>query len=253
MGLLKGKVAVVTGGSGGIGSETVRIFLREGAVVHYTGLNQKELDAMSAEFNVIATEAGTKVYGYVLEVSDEVACRKTINDVVTTSGKLDILINNAGLTQDSLFSKMTTEQWKRVIDVDLNSVFYLSQEAFKHMTSNPTGGAIVNMSSIVGRTGNFGQANYAAAKGGLLSFSKTLAREGARKKVRVNAVCPGFIDTPMTAAIPEKVKDGIIATIPMQLMGLPVDIANACLFLCSDMGRYVTGISLDVNGGMFMG
>ncbi|NIZ19300.1 3-oxoacyl-ACP reductase FabG [Entomospira culicis] len=246
MGLLDGKVAIVTGGSGGLGSETVRVFLREGATVHYTGLNQGELDAVQPTFS-------DKAIGHILNVAKEEDCRNFIKAVVAKSGKIDILINNAGITKDALFTRMTTDDWNAVININLNSIFHLTHEAFPHMKENAEGGSIINISSIVGRQGNLGQANYAAAKAGLIGFSRSIAREGARRKIRCNAVCPGFIDTPMTAVIPEKVKAGLVAQIPMQEMGLPKDIANACLYLASDMGRYVTGVALDVNGGMFMG
>lgn len=246
MGLLDGKVAVVTGGSGGLGSETVRVFLKEGALVHYTGLTQEEVDKVQPTFS-------ERAIGHVLNVVKEADCRRFIQDVFKESGSIDILVNNAGITKDALFARMSSADWNAVIDINLNSIFYLTNEVFPIMKNNSNGGSIINISSIVGRQGNLGQANYAAAKSGLIGFGRSLAREGARRKIRVNAICPGFIDTPMTSVIPEKVKESLIAQIPMQEMGQAKDIANACLYLASDMSRYVTGIALDVNGGMFMG
>jgi 3-oxoacyl-[acyl-carrier protein] reductase len=245
--MLKGKTVIVTGSGRGIGKGIAELMAKNGANV-VVG----DIDAASAETTAkeIIEKYGVKAKGIGGNVAKREDAKKMADAALELGeGKIWGLINNAGITRDSMLKKMTEDQWNLVMDVNLKGIFLCTQEAIQHMTE---GGSVVNISSIVGKAGNIGQTNYCASKAGVVGFTKALAKEYARKKVRSNAIQPGFIKTPMTDAIPEKVVNKLVATIPMQSMGMPEDIANAALFLLSDMAKYVTGTVIEVAGGMFM-
>jgi 3-oxoacyl-[acyl-carrier protein] reductase len=242
---LKGKVAIVTGGANGIGRETAFIFAEEGAHI------------MLADFDTIAgeeTAAQLREQGVeALFLKVDVSSRESVDQMVAAArekfGKIDILINNAGITQDAMLTKMTAEQWQKVIDVNLSGVFHCTQAVVPHMIEQGKG-KIINTSSIVGVSGNIGQTNYAATKAGVIGMTKTWAKELGRKGINVNAVAPGFVETGMVAKVPEKVISQMVAKVPLQRLGQPRDIANAYLFLASDESDYVSGTVLEVNGAL---
>jgi 3-oxoacyl-[acyl-carrier protein] reductase len=247
LGLLNGKTVIVTGAGRGIGKGIAEFCAKEGANVAIG-----DIDAPSAE--ATAKEIAEKFKVKTVGLAGNVAKREDVEKLVNAAkeigdGKLWGLVNNAGITKDSLLKKMTDDQWDAVMAVNLKGIYLCTQTAIQYMTE---GGSIVNISSIVGKAGNIGQANYCASKAGVVGFTKAVAKEYARNGVRLNAIQPGFIKTPMTDAIPEKVVEKLVATIPLAKMGLPDDIANACLFLLSDMASYITGSVIEVSGGMFM-
>lgn len=249
MKLLDGKNIVVTGAGRGIGKAIAETCAKEGANVVVVDIDAATCDATAKE---IGDKYGVKTIGIACNVAkrdDTVKLADTLK--IFCNGVLYGLVNNAGVTRDSTIKKMTEEQWDTVMAVNLKSMFLMSQSLLEMMTA---GGSIVNISSVVGKSGNFGQCNYSASKAGVVGFSKSLAKELAspKKNVRVNAIQPGFIKTPMTDAIPENAVQKLLAAIPMERMGQPEDIANACLFLLSDMSKYITGAVLEVTGGMFM-
>ena len=237
---LKNKVAVITGGARGIGLCCAELFVKEGAMVIVCDNAAPDTHLENTEY-------------YALNVTDRAACQKFFDDIVAKHGKIDILINNAGITRDAMTRKMSDEQWDAVIDVNLNGVFNLTRHVGPHMQQNGSG-AIVNISSVVGEGGNIGQANYSATKAAVIGLTKTWAKEFALKgaQVRVNAIAPGFIMTDMVKSIPQDVIDKIAAGITLGKMGQPEDIANAALFLVSDDSLYITGQVISVNGGMRM-
>jgi len=237
---LKDKVAVITGGARGIGLCCATLFAKEGATVVVCDNSAPESMPGNIEYRE-------------LNVVDRAACQKFFDEVIEKYGKIDILINNAGITRDAMTRKMTDEQWDLVIDVNLNGVFNLTRHVGPHMQQNGSG-AIVNISSVVGEGGNIGQANYSATKSALIGLTKTWAKEFSLKgsQVRVNAIAPGFIMTDMVKSIPQDVIDKIAAGIALGKMGQPEDIANAALFLTSDDSQYITGQVISVNGGMRM-
>ncbi len=245
--MLKGKSVIVTGSGRGIGKAIAEKCAENGANVVIADIDKDSAEATAKE---IAEKYGVKAKAVVGDVSkkenaDALAeAAKEIGD-----GKIWGLVNNAGITQDSMLSKMSEKQWDLVMAVNLKGIFLTTQSAIAHMTE---GGSVVNISSIVGKAGNIGQTNYCASKAGVVGFTKALAKEYARKSVRSNAIQPGFIKTPMTDAIPEKVVEKLVSTIPAQTMGMPEDIANAALFLLSNMSKYITGTVIEVAGGMFM-
>lgn len=243
---LQGKTAVITGGAGGIGWAAVRLFLAHGAQVVAADFNGE------AGRNLIETLEESKqpqVRFIETDVSDESSVQALIESVIAEYGCIDILINNAGITRDAMLSKMTTKQWKQVIDVNLSGVYYCTKHAAPHMTARGQG-KIINTSSIVGLQGNLGQTNYAAAKAGVIGMTKTWARELGYKGVCVNAVAPGFIATEMVAKMPEKVVSAMSEKVPLRRLGLPEDVAEAYLYLASDAANYVNGTVLEVNGGL---
>jgi 3-oxoacyl-[acyl-carrier protein] reductase len=248
MDLLRGKVAVITGGARGIGYEIAKVYLKEGAVVVYTDLSVETVDA---ELKKLADEAKTEVYGYSMNVSDEKSVVDGIKTIVEKHKRIDIFVNNAGITKDQLIFRMPKADWDAVIAVNLTGAFICSREVSNVMLKQKSG-SIINMASIVGKIGNAGQVNYSASKGGLIAMTKSLAREIAARQVRVNAIAPGFIKTAMTDALSDDQKKALSEQIPMKILGNPVDIANAALFLASDLSSYITGHVLDVNGGMLM-
>jgi 3-oxoacyl-[acyl-carrier protein] reductase len=246
---LAGKVAIITGGASGIGLETVRLFLQEGASVAMADYNDTAGNSALEQLKGELTEASDRLVFVKVNVADASSVESMVNTVVERFGTLDILINNAGITQDSMLSKMTLEQWHSVIDVNLNGVFYCTKYAAPHLVKKGKG-KIINTSSIVGVNGNVGQTNYAATKAGIIGMTKTWAKELGFKGVNVNAVAPGFIETGMTAAMPEKVLEMMQEKVPLRRLGLPSDIAQAYLFLASEESNYVNGTVLEVDGGL---
>jgi len=248
MKLLEGKTAVITGGSRGIGKGIAMRFAAEGASIALTNIidNEEFADALKE-----IKQFGVKARGYVSDASVYTDAENVIDQIVKDFGTVDILVNNAGITRDTLLMRMTEEQWDQVITVNLKSVFNLTKAAIKPMMKQKSG-SIVNMSSVVGVTGNAGQANYSASKAGILGLTKSVAKELGSRNVRCNAIAPGFILTEMTSKLPDDVKSDWISKIPLRRGGLPEDVANVALFLASDLSSYVTGQTINVCGGMVM-
>ena len=246
MKLLAGKTALITGASKGIGRKIAEVFAQNGANVAFTYLSSVEKgQALEKELE----QFGTKVKGYRSDASKFDEADKLINDIVADFGTLDIVVNNAGITKDGLLMRMTEENWDDVININLKSIFNVSKAASKVMMKNRKG-SIINMSSVVGVQGNAGQANYAASKAGIIGFSKSLAKELGSRNIRTNVVAPGFIRTEMTDVLDPKDVEGWEANIPLKRAGEPEDVANACLFLASDLSSYITGQVIPVCGGM---
>jgi 3-oxoacyl-[acyl-carrier protein] reductase len=246
MQLLKDKVALITGGSRGIGEAIVRQFAEMGCDVAFTYRSSGE----SAE-NIVkeASVAGRNVKAYKSDAANFDQAGELVKSVIEDFGKIDILINNAGITKDNLMLRMGEDQWDQVIEVNLKSVFNLTKHTIRHMLKARFG-SIINMSSVVGVQGNAGQTNYAASKAGMLGFTKSVALELGSRNIRCNSIAPGFIETEMTDKLDEAVVDGWRKAIPLKRGGSPEDIANACVFLASDMSAYITGQTLNVDGGM---
>ncbi len=240
---LKNKKVLITGATGGIGGSLIKKFYNLGCLVLATGTNEEKLSRLKKEYPNILIEK------FKLDEHDKV------EDFVEKTDKkldgLDILINNAGITLDNLSIRLTEENWKKVIDVNLTSTFLMCKFAIKKMLKNKYG-KIINITSIVGHTGNLGQANYSASKAGIVAFSKTLAIEYARKNININCVSPGFIQTEMTEKISEDFKKTLISKIPSGNMGSGEDVSNCVAFLASDMASYINGETIHVNGGMYM-
>lgn len=237
------KTALVTGGTRGIGraiSETLK------ARGYQVAANYAGNDAAAAEFS---RETGIRTYKF--DVADYDAVTAGLADIGSDLGPVDILVNNAGITRDAPFHKMTREQWRQVIDVDLTSAFNVTHQVWDSMRERNFG-RIINISSINGQKGQFGQANYSAAKAGLIGFTRALAQEGARRGITVNAVCPGYIDTEMVQAVPEKVLEGIIAGIPVGRLGKAEEIASLCAYLASEDAAFITGATMTVNGAQYI-
>ena len=237
------KKIIITGATGGIGNELVKKFVSLKGEVLATGTNTDKLDSLKKEFpnlNVIK-----------FDISDHSKIEEFIENVTSQMVGLDVLVNNAGITMDNLSLRMKDQEWRKVIDINLSSTFYLCKYAIKKMLKNKYG-RIVNITSVVGHTGNLGQTNYSASKAGIVAMSKSLAIEYAKKNININCISPGFIKTAMTDKLDDKFKDAIISKIPSARLGEPDDIANAVLFLCSNQSRYINGETLHVNGGMYM-
>lgn len=246
MKLLEGKVAIITGASRGIGSGIAKVFAQHGANVAFTYSSSVE-SAMALENELGAL--GVKAKGYQSNAANFEEAQKLADDVIAGFGTIDILINNAGITKDNLLMRMSEEDFDKVIEINLKSVFNMTKAVQKIMLKNRAG-SIVNMSSVVGVKGNAGQANYAASKAGMIGFTKSIALELGSRNIRCNAIAPGFIETEMTAKLNEDVVQGWRESIPLKRGGTPEDVANACLFLASDMSAYVTGQVMNVDGGM---
>ena len=242
---LAGKVSIITGGAQGIGLATALKFSREGATVVVCDIRQAAVDAAVAQ----CQEAGAKALGMVVDVTQREMVDAMVQQVLNQFGRIDVLVNNAGITQDARLQKMTIEQFDRVIDVNLRGVFHCSQAVSDAMVKQGSG-VILNASSVVGIYGNFGQTNYAATKFGVIGFTKTWSRELGPKGVRVNAVAPGFVATPILSTIPDKVLQEMIDRVPLKRLGQPEDIANVYAFLASDDAAYINGAVLEVSGGM---
>ena len=246
MDLLKGKVAVVTGAARGIGRMIALRYAQEGADIAFTDLSRDaNMDSLEKELS----ELGVKGKGYVSDASNFNEAQQVVDQVVADFGKVDVLVNNAGITRDTLLMRMDEEMWDLVIKVNLKSVFNFTKAAQKYMLKARTG-SIINMSSVVGVNGNAGQSNYSASKAGILGFTKSVAKELGARNVRCNAIAPGFIITDMTDKLPDNVKEEWIKTIPLKRGGLPEDVANVALFLASELSSYMTGQTLQVCGGM---
>ena len=241
---LKSKNIIVTGASGGIGNSIVERLNDCGANILASGTKIEKLNELKSKFNNI------KILNF--DISKEEKIEKFIEIASNElGGNLDCIVNNAGITHDNLAIRMNLEEWKRVININLTSTFLLSKFAIKKMLKNKSG-KIINITSVVGHTGNLGQSNYTASKAGIVAMSKSLALEYAKKNINVNCISPGFIKTAMTDKIDEKFKQSIISKIPSARLGEPYDVANAVLFLASNQSNYINGETLHVNGGMYM-
>ncbi|MEY4191780.1 MAG: hypothetical protein RJA00_11 [Bacteroidota bacterium] len=247
--MLQGKTALITGASRGIGKGIAEIFAKNGCNIAFTFASSVE-KARAFE-QELSAQYGVKVKGYQSDAANFAQSMILAETVIADFGKIDCLINNAGITRDTLMLRMTEEQWDEVIDTNLKSAFNLTKAFLKHFLGNRAG-SIINMTSVVGVMGNAGQANYAASKAGMIGFTKSIAKELGSRNVRCNAVAPGFIETEMTHALDENVRKQWAETIPLKRGGTPEDVANVCLFLASDMSTYVTGQTLSVCGGMLM-
>ncbi len=248
MKLLDGKVVIITGASRGIGKGIAELFSAQGAHVAFTYASSEEkARALEAGLN----QNGGRSKGYKSDASDFNAAAALVEEVVKEFGTVDILVNNAGITRDNLLMRMSEEQWDEIMTVNLKSVFNLTKAVIKPMLKARSG-SIINMSSVVGVKGNAGQSNYAASKAGIIGFTKSIAAELGSRNIRCNAIAPGFIETEMTGALDEKVVQQWRDTIPLKRGGSSLDVANATLFLASDMSTYITGQTLHVCGGMLM-
>ena len=241
---LEGKTALVTGATGGIGEAIAKSLHAQGASVVLSGRREEKLQEL-------ADALGSRAFVLKGDLADKEQVKNLFDDAEALAGAIDILVCNAGVTKDNLALRMKDDEWQTVLDVNLTASFLLNRAAFKKMMKRKTG-RIINITSVVGVTGNPGQANYVASKAGLIGMSKSLASEAASRGITVNCIAPGFIKTPMTDALNEKQQEKITSTIPAGTLGLPEDIAAAALFLASDEARYMTGQTLHVNGGMLM-
>ena len=245
MSSLKNKNIIVTGASGGIGNSIVEKLYEQGVNILATGTKLEKLEKLKGKFDDI------KIHKF--DISQHEKIEEFINEATEKlSGSLDGIINNAGITKDNLTIRMSLEEWTKVIDINLTSTFLMCKYSIKKMLKNKSG-KIVNITSVVGHTGNVGQANYTASKAGIVAMSKSLAIEYAKKNININCISPGFISTAMTDQIDEKYKEAIIAKIPSNKLGKPEDIANAVTFLSSDQSDYINGETIHVNGGMYLG
>jgi len=244
MSSLENKNIIVTGASGGIGNAIIKKLNEAGANILASGTKIEKLEELKKNFE------GIKILKFDISQSDKIE-EFIENATGELGGSLDGLINNAGITQDNLAIRMTLDEWQKVINVNLTSTFLMSKFAIKKMLKNKSG-KIVNITSVVGHTGNLGQANYTASKAGIVAMSKSLATEYAKKNININCISPGFIKTAMTDKIDDKFKEVIISKIPSARLGEPDDIANAVFFLSSDLSNYINGETLHVNGGMYM-
>ena len=241
---LKEKNIVITGASGGIGNSIVKKFYENGANILATGTKKEKLEDLKSKFKNI------KILSFDISQHNEIESFIE-NAIKELGGDLYCMVNNAGITKDNLAIRMSFDEWKKVIDINLTSTFLLSKAVIKKMLKNKRG-KIINITSVVGHTGNLGQTNYTAAKAGIVAMSKTLAIEYAKKNININCISPGFIKTNMTENIDPKYKDLIISKIPSARLGEPEDVANAVLFLASNLSDYINGETLHVNGGMYM-
>jgi len=247
--MLNGKSALITGATRGIGKGIAETFAKNGCNIAFTFASSVEkAKAFEAE---LTEKYGVKAKGYQSNAADFTQSEELAKNVIADFDRIDILINNAGITRDGLMLRMSEEQWDEVINTNLKSAFNLTKSFLRHFMGNKAG-SIINMTSVVGVTGNAGQANYAASKAGMIGFTKSIAKELGSRNIRCNAVAPGFIETEMTEALEAEVRKGWTDTIPLKRGGSPEDVANTCLFLASDMSAYITGQTLSVCGGMLM-
>lgn len=245
---LAGRVALVTGASRGIGRATAVLLAQHGAIV---AVNYNSSAGPAEEVVQEIVAAGGQATAFAADVADAAAAEKLIAEVVAKFGKLDILVNNAGITRDNLLMRMTLDEWDSVFNTNLRSMFVCCKAAMRGMLRQRSG-RIINLTSVVGMSGNGGQANYAAAKAGVIGFTKSLAREVASRSITVNAVAPGYIETDIVAGIPDNLKAEMLKTIPLERPGQPQEVADAIAFLASDRAAYITGQVIGVNGGMYM-
>ena len=246
MKLLEGKVVIITGASRGIGKGIAEVFAQNGANVAFTySSSSSSAEELETQLNAL----GVKAKGYQSNAADYDESQKLVENVLADFGTIDVLINNAGVTKDNLLMRMSEEDFDKVIEINLKSVFNMTKAVQKTMLKNRNG-SIINMSSVVGVKGNAGQANYAASKAGMIGFTKSIALELGSRNIRCNAIAPGFIETEMTAKLNEDVVKGWREGIPLKRGGTPEDVANVCVFLASNLSAYVTGQVINVDGGM---
>jgi len=244
---LTGKVALVTGGAQGIGKEVGLLLARNGANIIVSDINLEKAEETSKEIELI----GPKTMAIKVDVANLKEVERMVEAILEKFGRIDILVNNAGITRDKLILRMTEEDWDAVLNVNLKGTFNCTKAVVRHMAKQRSG-KIVSIASVVGEMGNAGQVNYSASKAGVIGLTKTIAREFAQRGINVNAIAPGYIETPMTDVLPEKVKEELKRLIPMERLGKPVDVAEAVLFLVSEESNYITGHVLNVNGGIYM-
>ena len=244
---LTGKVALVTGAAQGIGRAIALLLARNGADIVVSDINLEKAEETAKEIRAI----GPKATAVKVDVSNLSDVERMVEAIIEKLAKIDILVNNAGITRDKLILRMTEEDWDAVLGVNLKGTFNCTKTVIRHMAKQRSG-KIVNIASVVGEMGNAGQANYSASKAGVIGLTKTIAREYAQRGINVNAIAPGYIETPMTDALPEKAKDELKKLIPMERLGKPEDVAEAVLFLVCEESSYITGQVLNVNGGIYM-
>ncbi len=244
---LKGKVALVTGAAQGIGKAVAVLLARNGADIIVSDINLEKAEETAKQIESI----GPKVMAVKVDVANLIDVEQVVGAILEKFGRIDILVNNAGITRDKLILRMTEEDWDVVLNVNLKGTFNCTKAVIKHMAKQRSG-KIVSVASVVGEMGNAGQVNYSASKAGVIGLTKTIAREFAQRGINVNAIAPGYIETPMTEVLPEKVKEDLKRLIPMERLGKPEDVAEAVLFLVSEESNYITGHVLNVNGGIYM-
>ena len=244
---LTGKVALVTGAAQGIGKAIALLLARNGADMVVSDINLEKAEETAKEIRAI----GPKAMAVKVDVANLRDVEQMVTGILEKLAKIDILVNNAGITRDKLILRMTEEDWDAVLGVNLKGTFNCTKAVLRHMAKQRSG-KIVNIASVVGEMGNAGQANYSASKAGVIGLTKTIAREYAQRGINVNAIAPGYIETPMTEALPEKAKEELRRLIPMERLGKPEDVAEAVLFLVSEESSYITGQVLNVNGGIYM-
>jgi 3-oxoacyl-[acyl-carrier protein] reductase len=252
-GRLQNKVAIITGSARGIGAATAMAFGREGANVVVCDVNQAQGEETAAAINAAYGEGQTVALYLPVDVADVASVERLVAQTVARFGRLDILVNNAAILRDAQLVKMADEQFDQVVQINLRGVFVCGRAAARQMVDQGSGGVILNAASIVGLDANFGQSNYVAAKAGVIGMTKVWARELGPKGIRVNAVAPGFIETPMTAQMPQKIYEGMVGRTPLRRAGQPQDVANAYLWLASDEAAFITGAVLRVDGGIVVG
>jgi len=238
---------VITGAARGIGFAIAEAFAGQGAHPVIIDINQQVVDEAMQKLQ----DKGYSVSGYVGDVTNSSQMDEVFSAIIEERGKIDCLINNAGITRDNLLLRMREEEWRMVLEINLTGTFICTQKVFKYMMKARSG-SIINIASVIGIMGNAGQANYAASKGGIIAFTKSCAKEFASRNIRVNAVAPGFIETEMTAKLPESVVEGYAKAIALQKMGKPEDVAKLCLFLASEESAYITGQTIAIDGGLVM-
>jgi len=244
---LSGRVALVTGAAQGIGKAVALLLARNGADIVVSDINLGKAEETANEINSI----GRKALAVKVDVANWNDVERMVEVILEKFAKIDILVNNAGITRDKLILRMTEEDWDAVLNVNLKGTFHCTKAVVRHMAKQRSG-KIVNIASVVGEMGNAGQANYSASKAGVIGLTKTIAREFAQRGMNINAIAPGYIETPMTEALPEKAKEELKRLIPMERLGKPEDVAEAVLFLVSEESNYITGQVLNVNGGIYM-
>jgi 3-oxoacyl-[acyl-carrier protein] reductase len=244
---LKGKIALVTGAAQGIGRAIALLLAQKGADIVISDINLEKAEEMAKEIEAL----GRKAMAIKVDVANTNDVERMVEAILERFGQIDILVNNAGIARDKLILRMTEEDWDSVLNVNLKGTFNCTKAVIKHM-SKQRKGKIINIASVVGEMGNVGQANYSASKAGVIGFTKTIAREFAQRGINVNAIAPGYIETPMTEALTEKVKEELRRMIPMERLGRPEDVAQAVLFLVLEASSYITGQVLNVNGGIYM-
>lgn len=246
--MLNGKIALVTGASRGIGKAIALTLAGAGADIAGVDVN---LDELKGTMDELVKTTGKRAVSLHADVGDYGSVETAVNEAVKALGRVDILVNNAGITKDNLLLRMNNDEWDKVIRINLTGTFNCTKAVIRGMVKNRSG-RIISIASIVAEMGNAGQANYAASKAGIIGFTKTIAREYANRGITANAIAPGFIETDMTRALSEDVRNGLITQIPMSRLGTPEDVANAVKFLASDDASYITGQVIHINGGMYM-